>query len=163
VPLGAEFLEIEHNSENLCVGFAPQCVALTQSWPANRYFWEEVETLRATKHGGKRPAADLLLLPEQVRADDTAWVGSIQDTFIKDEAPQSINVSHQQRKALLVNIDAALASKQVSPEIFNDAQNEVKRLMLQDAWPRFMVRMTTEKCVCPAQDASSTHNAKRPR
>ena len=88
-----------------------------------------------------------MLLPEKVRADETAWVGSIQDTFVKDEAPQSINVSHQQRKALLGNIDAALASKQVSPAIFDDAQNEVKRLMLHDAWPRFMVRMTTEKCV----------------
>jgi hypothetical protein len=141
-----EFLESEHNSENLFF-FEVRCVCACVAGGAHVIVLvQEVEALKAKKgvSGSVAPEQGLLILPAEARMDDVKWIESLTDTFVRDGATQQINIAHQQRESLLRGVTSAVSSRQVHAEIFQEAQNEVRRLMAQDAWPRYIVKMTSQ-------------------
>ena len=125
----ATFLEFLHDEKN----------------DENFFFFEEVEALKAViGKPVKRPSEELLLLPGAVRTDPKTYVNEIVNTFVKEDAPRQVNISDDQRTRLLSSVTSSLESHGYEPEIFNEAQTEVKRLMMLDSWPRFKKKMLTE-------------------
>jgi len=107
-------------------------------------FYEEVQWLRYFKgEVARAPVGDVLVLPGDTREDEMKWVEAMRAEFVAEDAVEPINVSHAHRAALLLRIDAAKESHKVDPAMFADTQAEVRKLLYQDAWPRFMARMLT--------------------
>jgi hypothetical protein len=120
-----DFLHAEHNDENF-------------------FFFQETEAFRALEGKvPKAPSDDLLLLPGDVRADLPRYVHEIIETFVRENAPRQVNISATQREKLLNDVKAALEAQGYDADVFEEAQNEVKRLMQLDAWPRFKQKMLT--------------------
>jgi len=111
----------------------------------NFYFFEEVEAFKASKGLSKKaPPESLLLLPQEVRANDSKFVTELVNTFVKENAPRQVNISDDQRTKLMDQVGQAVESNGYDPSIFEEAQLEVKRLMQMDSWPRFMKRALLE-------------------
>lgn len=121
-----EFLQTELNEENF-------------------FFFEEVEAYKAIKGYQKAisPPDNLLLLPKTIREDENKYVNALIETFVKENAPRQVNISEEQRKAILKKVESTI-EKAYEPELFEDAQVEVKRLMQHDSWPRFMRKIFSE-------------------
>lgn len=121
-----EFLLVERNEENF-------------------YFFEEVEALKAvTKTGATLPTDDLLLLPKNVRANPAMYAKEIVKMFVQENAPKEVNISDNQRKAILTKFSDVESQGSDDVHIFSEAQAEVRKLMMQDAWPRFARKMLSE-------------------
>jgi len=121
-----EFLHTELNEENLL-------------------FFEEVEAFKAHKGVVSRaPEKSLLTFPESVRVDDSTYVKGLVETFVKEDSPRQVNISADQRTKLLGEVEKAVESQGYNPDMFLEAQHEVKKLMQQDSWPRFIKKVLTE-------------------
>jgi hypothetical protein len=120
-----DFLHAEHNDENF-------------------FFFQETEAFKALKgKSPKTPSDELLVLPGDVRADAKRYVLTIIETFVREDAPRQVNISATQREKVMDDVKAALEAQGYEPEVFEEAQGEVKRLMQQDSWPRFKQKMLT--------------------
>lgn len=121
-----DFLHAEHNDENF-------------------FFFQETEAFKALKGKtvSKPPPEDFLILPGSVRSDVRRYVHEIVKTFVQEDAPRQVNISATQREKLLEDVKAALEAQGYDDSVFEEAQNEVKRLMQQDSWPRFKQKMLT--------------------
>jgi hypothetical protein len=84
------------------------------------------------------------LLPGAVRQDPKTYADEIVNTFVKEDAPKQVNISADQRTRLLTNISSTLESQGYEPELFHEAQTEVKKLMFMDSWPRFKQKVLTQ-------------------
>ena len=122
-----EFLHVERNDENM-------------------FFYEEVEAFKASQgKTAKTPPDELLILPKDVRKDPVQYSQKIIETFVKESAPKQVNISDEQRKRLLGDaVQSTLEAQGYEPEIFEEAQTEVRRLMQLDSWPRFRKKMLTQ-------------------
>ena len=107
-------------------------------------FFEEVEAFKATKGIAKPPPPTLLVLPDESRKNDSQYCQELVNTFVKENAPRQVNISDSQRKKLLEDFEKAGENAGYSPEIFLEAQSEMKLLMQHDSWPRFMKKALSE-------------------
>jgi hypothetical protein len=103
----------------------------------NLIFFSEIEAYKAMKGSTKSPPESLLVLSQSARNDEGQLVEELIETFVKDDSPKQVNISAAQREKILY----ATKDHAVGPTIFQEAQTEVKKLMQNDAWPRFMHRM----------------------
>lgn len=118
-----QFLRLEKNEENLL-------------------FVSEIEAYKVCKGRAKKSPPDTLLyFNATVRQNEPALVEGIIDIFVKENAPMQVNISDEQRTGILASYTE---SKSADPELFEEAQSEVKRLMYHDAWPRFVKRLMTQ-------------------
>jgi len=125
-----DHLHSEHNAENLA-------------------FWSEVEALRK-KHGEEdaiEPEPQLLVLPEKLHEVEIEWIKGIVEEFVAEGAPNQVNISHQQRDNIIKGENSYARTdpeKAESNFVFKEAQGEVRKLMLQDSWPRFVRQCMTQ-------------------
>jgi hypothetical protein len=124
-----DYLESEHSGENL------------------RY-WSECEALKYMKKipGAIDPPPELLLLKkEQIQqGKEGQWLDELLKTYVVEDATNQINISAAQREALLQRAKPLIPRNEADPTILNEAQQEVKMMMLQDSWPRFVMSAKTQ-------------------
>jgi len=118
-----EFLESEYNSENID-------------------FWGTVEEYRQRFEKTKAPKI--------VRVSEAGSMASkegaaklILDTYIAEGSEKEVNISGTQRAAVVSALGPQGESGSSSDAVFAEAQNEIKRIMQTDSYPRFLKTVTT--------------------
>lgn len=119
-----EFLFLELNEENLL-------------------FFEEVEAFKCMKNvpNAKTPLPSMLFLPKQARQNEFIYAKEIASVFVKEGSPHQVNISATQRDKLLLDIQNGTEKNSLDAHLFDEAQNEVHKIMIQDAWPRFVIQV----------------------
>ena len=109
----------------------------------NLHFWADVELLKRRKGvpGAVEPEPELLLVPTDAQRDDKKWTSALVTTYIENGAPRQINISSSQKQGVLDRVQSLPPG---APEIFAEAQAEVKRVMKDDTWKRFVNKTLTE-------------------
>ena len=91
----------------------------------NFFFFEEIEAFKAMigQSKAKSPPENLLLLPSSVRTDEKVYASTLVDTFVKEGAEHQVNISADQRIAIIESISKGGKNEVI---LFEEAQKEIE-------------------------------------
>ncbi|KAH9251815.1 hypothetical protein BASA81_010258 [Batrachochytrium salamandrivorans] len=98
----------------------------------NLWFYSEMSYLKSSLDTTLPPSVDT------ARIDTAVLTREIVKQFIESNGEYSVNVSHEQREQILTH------QNQEQLRALEDAQLEVKKLLLRGPWPRFYNKMMRE-------------------